>query len=58
MLNVEKPGHDISIDKLLNEKMEGYLSAEKIREVSSAYIFAENAHEGQKKRCNCLTTAA
>jgi len=49
MLNVEKPGHDISIDKLLNEKMEGYLSAEKIREVSSAYMFAENAHEGQKR---------
>ena len=49
MLNVEKLGQKIGIDKLLNEKMEGYLPAEKIAEVASAYAFAENAHKGQKR---------
>ena len=42
-------GLDLQVEKLLLDKMELYLSADKIAEVRRAYSFAEIAHTGQKR---------
>ena len=40
---------DLQVEQLLLDKMELYLSADKIAEVRRAYTFAEIAHTGQKR---------
>ena len=42
-------GLDLQVEQLLLDKMELYLSADKIAEVRRAYAFAEIAHTGQKR---------
>ena len=42
-------GLDLQVEQLLLDKMELYLSADKIAEVRRAYTFAEIAHTGQKR---------
>ena len=42
-------GLDLQVEQLLFDKMELYLSADKIAEVRRAYTFAEIAHTGQKR---------
>ena len=42
-------GLDLQVEQLLLDKMELYLSADKIAEVRKAYSFAEIAHTGQKR---------
>ena len=42
-------GLDLQVEQLLLDKMELYLSADKIAEVRKAYTFAEIAHTGQKR---------
>ncbi len=42
-------GPDLQVEQLLLDKMDLYLSADKIAEVRRAYAFAEVAHTGQKR---------
>ena len=50
--SIDQPGTrlpDPSVEQLLLDKMEVYLSEDKIAEVRRAYSFAEIAHKGQKR---------
>ena len=50
--SIDHPGTrlpDPSVEQLLLDKMEVYLSEDKIAEVRRAYSFAEIAHKGQKR---------
>ena len=49
MVKVENYSDIPDIDQTLIQKMKAYLPTDKIKEVTAAYDFAEDAHSGQKR---------